>query len=67
MIIQNFKVMGMTDRELKDIIDNGDKNTFLHFQAEREYNARHHGGRRRAEWTEQMFIEGMPEYSFNWL
>lgn len=64
MIEQNLKVMSMSDCELKSIIDNGDKNTFLHFQAKREYKARHEGGRRRGEWTEKEFIEGMPDYPY---
>ena len=65
MHAQNNKVMRMSDTELKDIIKKGDRNTFLHFQAEREYNARHKGGKRKGEFTEEEFMEGMPEYSSN--
>lgn len=54
---QNYKVMQMSDAELQDIIKNGDKKTFLHFQAKREYNARHNGGKRYIEPTEKQVIE----------
>lgn len=37
---QNEKVMQMTTAQLADIVENGDRNTFLHFQAERELKAR---------------------------
>lgn len=43
---QNAKVMAMTDSELGFTIATADKNTFLHFQALREFNARHNGGKR---------------------
>ena len=61
---QNDKVMQMSDTELKDIIKKGDRNTFLHFQAEREYKARLEGGRRKGEFTEREFVEGMPDYPY---
>lgn len=50
---QNAKVMAMSDLELKAIINKGEVNTFLHFQAKREYNARHNGGKRKIEVTEK--------------
>ena len=66
MHAQNDKVMQMSDTELKDIIKKGDRNTFLHFQAEREYKARHKGGKRKGELKEEdEFLNGMPEYSSN--
>ena len=37
---QNEKVMQMTTAQLADIVENGDRNTFLHFQAERKLKAR---------------------------
>lgn len=62
---QNAKVMRMSDSELQTIIKNGDKKTFLHFQANREYNARHNGGKRRISEVggSDDFMAGMPEYS----
>lgn len=66
MHAQNEQVMNMTDKELRNIIKKGDRNTFLHFQAEREYNARHNGGLRKGELQEEdEFLRGMPEYSSN--
>lgn len=59
---QNYKVMQMSDAELQEIIQHGDKKTFLHFQANREYNARYNGGRRKGEITPKEFLEGMPDY-----
>ena len=50
---QNQKVMRMSDSELTAIISKGEVNTFLHFQANREYNARHNGGKRKIEPTEK--------------
>lgn len=64
MYEQNLKVMRMSDDELKNIMNNGDRNTFLHFQAEREYKARHKGGKRKGEFTVEEFIKGMPDYPY---
>lgn len=61
---QNDKVMQMTTAQLADIVEKGDRNTFLHFQAEREYKARLKGGRRKGEFTEREFVEGMPDYPY---
>lgn len=62
MYEQNAKVMAMSDVELKAIIKKGEVNTFLHFQANREYKARHKGGRRKGEFTPEQFVMGMPDY-----
>lgn len=55
MQAQNIKVMNMTDTELKAIIAKGEVNTFLHFQAKREFNARYNGGKRKIEPKEDLF------------
>ena len=55
MKAQNAKVMNMTDTELTAIIQAGEVNTFLHFQAKREYNARYNGGKRKIEAKEDPY------------
>jgi len=52
---QNAKVMAMSDLELKAIIKKGEVNTFLHFQANREYNARHKGGKRHIDEEDESY------------
>ena len=52
---QNAKVMAMSDLELKAIIKKGEVNTFLHFQANREYNARHNGGKRHIDEEDELY------------
>lgn len=65
MFEQNEAVKAMTDEQLAFTIATADKKTFLHFQAQREFNARHNGGKRRISevGTSDDFMAGMPEYS----
>jgi hypothetical protein len=48
MFEQNEAVKAMTDEQLVFTLATADKKTFLHFQAQREFNARNNGGSRKA-------------------